>query len=90
MSKTQKYHNHIDPYHMSLYIVLAVLLGLFLFYPYQNDLHATFIVLASVLYFFWTVVYHWRKKDLTLPLLAEYFFFIIFALVMVYTVLLRS
>jgi len=87
--QTKKYHS-LDFFHLVLYLVFAVVIVLYLFFSRRPDLQKDLIFFTAIFYFIWSLFYHFQKKDLSLPLLLEYLFFILLALVLVITTLIRS
>ncbi len=88
--KAAKKHHSLDISHLILYLVFTVVLISYLFFLRRPDIQKDLIFFTALFYFIWSLFYHFQKKDLSLPLLLEYLLFILLALVLVISTLIRS
>jgi len=88
--KTAKKHHSLDISHLILYLVFTFVLISYLFFLRRPDIQKDLIFFTALFYFIWSLFYHFQKKDLSLPLLLEYLLFILLALVLVISTLIRS
>ena len=88
--KAAKKHHSLDISHLILYLVFTVVLISYLFFLRRPDIQKDLIFFTALFYFIWSLFYHFQKKDLSLPLLLESLLFILLALVLVISTLIRS
>lgn len=74
------------------YLLLFLILGLgayaFMFLSYTPHAQRRVIYLTGASYLFWSFLHHYRRGDLSLPIILEYLIIALFASVLITTTLL--
>ena len=80
-----------DPFDFSILgLILALSLLAFVQFSYDSVLKKGVVVVTGIAYFFWGIFHHLRRKDLSFPIIVEYFLLALFGVVITVFVLLRG
>lgn len=72
-----------------IFLLLILLFGLvgFIYFSFSPHNQRRVIYLTGGAYLFWSLVHHYKRGDLTLPIIFEYLLVAIFAFILISTTL---
>jgi len=80
-----------DPFDfLILGLILVLSLLAFVQFSYDSVLKEKVVIITGIAYFFWGIFHHIKRKDLSFPIIVEYFLLALFGVVVTVFVLLRS
>ena len=80
-----------DPFDfLILGLILLLSLLAFVQFSYDSVLKEKVVIITGTAYFFWGIFHHIKRKDLSFPIIVEYFLLALFGVVVTVFVLLRS